>query len=304
MGKKKGKKKAKKEQRAVDKATERATVAKVDELTLRIKNELDTSDLYAPLPPKEVCPICFLPMIGNLHDARYTDCCSTLFCNGCDLENRRVVDATNVKRKEKEKRTRTKVIMMEQTCAFCREPLTTSIEEMMLRAEKRMEVNDPLGYKHAADFFRTGARGLQADALKALELYHRAAELGEREAFVYIGEYYEEGTIVKEDPAKARTWLSIAAMKGSIVARYRLGGFEYRQGNTAIALRHWHLSAAAGYKHSMDRLREEMGQGNVSRDEYAATLQSFLTSYRKMKSEERDRFERQLVAGRVSAQGA
>ena len=65
-------------------------------------------------------------------------------------------------------------------------------------------------------------------------------------------------------------------------------------GNTDIAFRHWRLSAAAGYQDSLDRLRVEVGKGKVSRDEYAATLQSFLTSYGEMKSKERDRLEKQV----------
>ena len=163
MGKKKGKKKAKKEQRAADKAAEKAAakavVAKLDEFTTRVKNELDTSDLFAPPPPKEECPICFLPMIGPPDDSRYMECCGKVICFGCATENNRIIDDINAKRKAKEKRTGTKAVVMEHTCAFCREPVATSCEEMILRAEKRMEVNDPLAYFHVGTMLQRWTMG-------------------------------------------------------------------------------------------------------------------------------------------------
>jgi len=75
MANRKGKKKAKKERRAASKAAgkaaERATLAKIDELTLRAKQELDAATpdaLFAPTPPKEECPICFLPVAVRIDD--------------------------------------------------------------------------------------------------------------------------------------------------------------------------------------------------------------------------------------------
>mmetsp|Transcript_26190 Transcript_26190/g.58207 ORF Transcript_26190/g.58207 Transcript_26190/m.58207 type:complete len:310 (+) Transcript_26190:126-1055(+) len=308
MGKKKGKKKAKKEQRAAEKAAEKAAAdavaAKLDDLfTTRVKNELDTSDLFAPPPPKEECPICFLPMIGPPDDSRYMECCGKVICFGCSMENKRIIANINAKRMAEEKQTGIKAIMMEETCAFCREPVAAGCEEMMLRAEKRMAINDPFACYHVGGCYGDGRWGRQVDGLKALDLFHRAAELGLPGAFAEIGRYYERDTVVKKDLAKFRAFFAIAAIKGSLYARDYLGTFEYRQGNTDIALRHWRLSAAAGYQDSLERLRAEVMKGKFGADEYASTLQPFLTSYGEMKSEARVRFEKQIETIANNRQG-
>ena len=90
-------------------------------------------------------------------------------------------------------------------------------EETILRAEKRMDVNDPLAYYPCGRrCYRDGRWGRQVDDLKALELFHRAAELGLPEAYVLkLAHIMSEGNIVNKDPAKARACFAIAAMKGS-----------------------------------------------------------------------------------------
>ena len=63
-------------------------------------------------------------------------------------------------------------------CPFCRAPYPTTDEEMNERLKKRVELNDAAVMINLGEYYRDGVCGLPQDYTKALELYHRAAELG------------------------------------------------------------------------------------------------------------------------------
>ena len=75
-------------------------------------------------------------------------------------------------------------------------------------------------------------------AKKAIELYHRAGELGDLESFLNIGYAYHNGCGVEVDKKKAEHFWELAAMKGSASARHNLGVNEDDAGNMDRALKH------------------------------------------------------------------
>ena len=66
-------------------------------------------------------------------------------------------------------------------------------------------------------------KGEEEKIKKALEHWHRAAELGCAEAYGNIGNVYNDGIGVKVDKKKASRYYELAAIGGSEVARYNLG---------------------------------------------------------------------------------
>ena len=71
-------------------------------------------------------------------------------------------------------------------CAFCRAP-TPSSDEVIEREKKRLEADDPIAIHNVGMYYRDGANGYPQNHLKALELWHRAAELGHALAYASIG---------------------------------------------------------------------------------------------------------------------
>ena len=76
------------------------------------------------------CPICCLPIPLDPQKSGLMPCCSKAICNGC-------LHADII-------RQRGLVIPQEPSCAFCREPLPTTKEEIIAMLMKRVEKNDPV----------------------------------------------------------------------------------------------------------------------------------------------------------------
>ena len=78
-------------------------------------------------------------------------------------------------------------------CPFCRTPAPTTDEESIEQYKKRMEVDDAEAMHDLGCDYSNGAYGLPQDYAKALELWHRAAELGNAAAYYSIGDAYYVG---------------------------------------------------------------------------------------------------------------
>ena len=78
-------------------------------------------------------------------------------------------------------------------CPFCRTPAPTSEKEIVKRTKKRVEVGDATAMFSLGCHYRDGAFGLPRNRAKALELWHKAGELGCTEAYNNIGHAYYNG---------------------------------------------------------------------------------------------------------------
>ena len=91
---------------------------------------------------------------------------------------------------------------------------------------KRVESGDVISIHHLGLCYYYGNNGLTIDYAKALELFHRAGELGYAASYNLIGSAYNSGIGVGMDTKKALHYFALAAIGGDSNARYTLGCAE------------------------------------------------------------------------------
>ena len=196
--------------------------------------ELRDEALFKQPPPREDCPICFqlLPILNT--GRGYYSCCGKTICSGC-------IHAVALRDDE-------------EKCPFCRTPAPTTDEEIIERSMKRMDADDPDAIYGLGCVYSEGKLGLRQSYAKALELWHRAAELGHYGAYHNIGFAYDHGRGAQRDEEKARRYWELAAMGGDAMARYNLGALEYSKGNFDKATKHYMISAGLGCKNTLKQI--------------------------------------------------
>ena len=237
--------------------------------------ELHDEALFRLPPSQEECPICFLelPIMASLQI--YKACCGKMLCSGCSLASAHQSD--------------------NDPCPFCRKPAARSKEENRKRLEMRIELNDPeaiavLGYNYFQGDVFQGDRGLfEQDIGKALDLFHRAAELGSTAAHSKLGYIYINGTGVQVDEKKGKYHLEIAAIAGHVHARHNLGVMEGKGGNQHRATKHLIISASGGHDDSLKGVQNGYRYGFLTKDDFEKTLRAHKKSKDEMKSEWRDK---------------
>ena len=85
--------------------------------------------------------------------------------------------------------------------------------------------------------------------------------------------------------------MEIAAIGGHERARHNLGAVEEDKSNMKRAMKHYMITARAGYHSSLNAVRDGYKRGHVTKDEYASTLRAHKDSQDEMKSEQRARAE-------------
>ena len=217
-------------------------------LVRKFDEELKGADLFAPVPPKEDCPICFVPLSRINSETGYQACCGNIVCVACYKENEVEV------KKQNEENGGKKIAL---TCPFCRELVPTSDEEGLRRIQARCLQNDHHAFTVMGNVYRTGVGETPQDDLKALDCWIRAVEHGSPEACVKIGKSYREGNGVAIDKERAALFERVGALRGSLAARYNIGLSEYQTfGNYEVAIRHWKIAAEAGYQKSLNALKK------------------------------------------------
>jgi len=201
--------------------------------------EVHDGKLFKQPPAAEDCPICFLRLPALDTGRRYNDCCGKRICSGCihaPLYDDQGNEVDN------------------QKCPFCRTPTPYTDEEVITRLIKRADANDPLAVHQLGVCYCRGLYELPKDIIKALELWHRAAELGYPQAYCGIGVVYEFGLGVEVgvdvDKKKAKHYYELGAMGGCEMARHNLGNIEARAGNMSRALKHWMIAVRSGRSES------------------------------------------------------
>jgi len=238
--------------------------------TKRVSDE----ELFKPPPPKEEdCPICFLRMPSKGSGYRYYSCCGKTICCGCAYAP--LYDDQGNK-------------VDNHKCPFCRIPNPKSGEEVVKRMKKRREVGDVMAIYNLACDYRDGTCGYPQDYTKALELYHRAAELGSATANSSIGSVYYYGEGVEIDLKKAFHYYEVAAIGGNVKARFNLGNHEASAGDMERALKHHMIAARGGYADSLKRIKQMYTNGHATKDDYTKALQSYQAYLGEIKSDARD----------------
>ena len=231
----------------------------------------DDEELFKQPPPKEDCPLCFLPQPELKSGLRYMACCGKNICSGCIYA---VI------------RTRNTDVPL---CPFCRIPVPTTQTEVDKRGKKRIKagVDAEAIYNHGIDY-RDGTCGNPQDIDKALECWHKAGELGLAKAYCNIANVYHYGAGVVVDLKKANHYHELSAMRGNAMARYNLGINEENAGNMDRALKHHMIAVRSGYAKSLKRIQEFYGYRHATKDDYMNALRSYQTYLDEIKSRQRD----------------
>jgi len=221
---------------------------------LKLASELHDEELFKQPPSAEDdCPICFIRLPTLNTGSRYKSCCGKTICSGCihaPLYDNQGNEVANDK------------------CPFCRVPTPSSNDEIIERVQKRMEKDDPIALNSHGNFYRDGRYGFPQDYGKALELFHRAAELGCTEAYGNIGYAYKSGEGVKRDMKKAEHYTELAAMAGNGIARFNLGIMEKHEGSLDRAIKHHMIAVKDGYADSLIMIKQMYSKGDASKDDY------------------------------------
>ena len=258
-----------------------------------------TSDqaLFKDPPPKEDCPICFLPMPINLMSCvslppatiscvpnfdyaianeelqclgmkHNYSCCGKSICKGCLYSS--IVAGDNM------------------ICPFCKtEGKAKTGEDKIEELMKRVEANDADAMYVMGTHYYGGAHGLQQNQERAMELWKQASQLGSIDAHYFLGNMcFAEGG--NKNLKKAKFHLEPAAMAGHEVARYMLGFMDFEEGKKERAVKHWIISASAGNQHAMHQLRKFFEKGVVNRNTIDSTLTAYNNSCAEMRSEASD----------------
>jgi len=227
-------------------------------------------------PPKlyEDCPICFLPMPSLPTGSTYKSCCGKVICNGC-------IHAPLYDDKGNE--------VDNQKCPFCRIPTPYTDEEANKRLKKRMKAGDAQAMYNLGYYYSDGIYGYPQDYTKALELHHRAAELGCVDAYGNIALAYCNGIGVEVNMEKARHYYELGSMKGDPTARYNLGVMEVHLDNTDRALKHYMIAVRGGDSASLNEIKRLYSNGNATKDDYTKALQSYQEYLSEIKSDQRDK---------------
>ena len=242
---------------------------KCDRRVAELRDEL----LFKQPPTQyEDCPICFLPMPSLDTGRIYNTCCGKMICSGCI--HAPVYDNEGNK--------------MEQTCPFCRTPISSSDEEAIKRINRRVEKGDAHAISNLGFYYANGD-GLPQDYAKAFELWHQAAELGFARAYFNIGASYDSGRGVEVNKKKADHYYELAAIKGNHTARFNLGNFEARAGNLRRAIKHYMIAVRAGEKDTLNAIQKLHSNGLATKEEYLKALRSYQEYLGEIKSDQRDK---------------
>jgi TPR repeat protein len=214
---------------------------------------------------------------------QYFSCCGKSICSGC-LYSCNTSGNSNGK------------------CPFCnsdrdKERCGKTDEEEVEEIRKRVEANDAAAMYMLALLYHYGLKCFQQDLTKAVKLYTRSGELGNRKAHKNLGGIYHRGGNLM----KAKFHWEAAAMAGDELARYFLGTMEYESGNMERAIKHLTIAASAGCFTAMHNLRFFYEQGWVSRESINSTLAAYNNSCADMRSEARDAYLRSNVNGIINA---
>ena len=227
-------------------------------------------DLFKEPPPREdECPICFLPRPIDNVESQYQACCGKHICNGCVYAVKMAGDERGL-------------------CPFCRTPPPTSDREIIERLKERAGGDDAVAIYNLGVIYYHGTYGMRRNIRKANTLFLQAGELGDARGYNSIGHAYYNGRGVEGDENKSKYYWELAAMGGEPEARHNLGSLENNAGNITRAVKHWMISAAAGYDDSLKEIREGFLNVDVTKDDFEKALRAHQASKDEMKSEQRE----------------
>ena len=109
--------------------------------------ELFDKKLFKEPPPREECPICFLPLLFVANESTFFACCGKTICEGCIY----AMSESGAKR----------------LCAYCRTPFAKIDEEVVRRLKKLTEKGNAKAFFQLAGLYGQGIMGMPQNRAKA-----------------------------------------------------------------------------------------------------------------------------------------
>ena len=213
------------------------------------------------------CPICCVPLpIDEEKSILYT-CCCRLICKGCDYTNRLRQYEQNIR----------------LTCAFCRQNMPKTREEINKNRMKRIDAKDPVALR------QMGLRHFEkGDYDRAFKCLAKAAELGDADSHYNLSIMYNQGNGVEKDEVKELYHLEEAAIAGQPAARHDLGVYEWNKRSYDRAVKHFMIAASLGDDGSIQDMKKCYKHKLVSKEDFAAALRAHHAAVKATKSPERE----------------
>lgn len=238
------------------KLTRKEIINQLDVLEKKIEKEIKNADLFAPLPPTDICPICLLSLSRIDQLSSYHVCCGNKICKACLKESDAFVKIQNEKNAEKKKKA-----SISPSCPFCREP-RPSFKDFVRQLEARASQNDANALFYMGRYFMKGGMPIPytscripKDELKALTYLIRSVELGSSSASELIAIFLTMSAKSFGDNKRADLFYLFSAVKGNVASRHIAGEIAYYAGNHEEGIRHWKLAAEGGFQSSINKLK-------------------------------------------------
>lgn len=238
-----------------------------------VSNPRDTF-LFKQPPPREDCPICFLPLPLQLtQQTKYFSCCGKVICLGC-IVAAQVAGANDM-------------------CPFCRATTKISSTESTRRIEEGIKRGDPEAMVIAS--LALCKNGNKEEKRRGSELMQKAAnDLGLCSANYRLGCAYTVGDgtfgVVEQDSDKAMFHFEEAAIAGHGGARFNIGVKYCNDASTrGLGAKHLMIGAKSGYQDCMDLIKKGFVEGWVTKAEFEETLRANEESLAELKSVQRDK---------------
>ena len=280
LGRRKQMQKEQRQREENEKKAEKAIAAGLKKLAEQgITND---TDLFAPIPTSEDCPICMVPHPAADASTLMT-CCGKLLCTTCIEANEKTLMHVNVGREIK------KQPPLPISCAFCRAGPWKTEQEYLDQMMKLVKSDRVVATYILARHYEEG-KIVEQDKQKAFDLTIRAVELGNASAFNDLAIEYAAGEILQMDMQKNRICSEASARAGSVMAHRNLGDKESNRGNYALAIKHYHVAAGAGHKLSLDRVQELRKEKKASADDFLRAIRVYQKAIDEQSSDERKKW--------------
>jgi TPR repeat protein len=234
-------------------------------------------DLFDTTPQNDECVICTLPFPHSNQGRVFTICCGASICCGCNYHHIRAIAESR----------------MDNVCPFCREPKP---KDKHVALKNLMNRDIDYAFMHMGDCLRNGHGGYTQSSQGSLEMYAKAARLGNAEAYGVLYLAFRNGILFDEgdeqsNQRRAIELLKIGARRGSVKCRHTLSNVEERVGNYVAVKKHVVIAAKMGCQDSMTKLLEiykrECPPLTLEKKELDSILRVFHVANSAMESEQR-----------------